>query len=327
LLVGDSLSRQKNIRVIKRHLVIHVESFKSRPAKLPSMICNRVNNGNVPWRREWQQVRLQPPPVCRPPPRDHKNSIVIKGLFPGRVSRPHPVEVEWLLRSLSCSINLCSAEYTVAAWSPNKNSKTDCLVLLVPDWYKTLLFQAKCRVADKARWSHVTIDSLREPRALRSAFLKRQERRRNRPGVREDGEIREQDDVRRVGPARLDPRPQDHAGAGANGVRDQSVDQSADSWSVQIVGDSDFAASQLPERARGESSVASRPQATDSEVSYVGYQGWNREVVEHLTLDGMMGTLELASHPLEPEPGPSRPPAPRQPSSRTYLEGPEARLE
>ena len=76
---------------------------------------------------------------------------------------------------------------------------------------------------------------------------------------------------------------------------------------------------------------AKRPQATDSEVSYVGYQGWNREVVEHLTLDGMMGTLEIASHPLELdpelEPGPSRPPAPRQTSTKTYLEGPEARLE
>ena len=100
---------------------------------------------------------------------------------------------------------------------------------------------------------------------------------------------------------------------------------------VQIVGDSDFVASELPERAQGESSVASRPQATDSEVSYVGYQGWNREVVEHLTLDGMMGTLEIASHPLELdpelEPGPSRPPAPRQTSTKTYLEGPEARLE
>lgn len=296
------------------------------------MICNRVTNGNVPWRREWQQVRPQPPPVCRPPPRDHKNSIVIKGLFPGRAIRPHPVEVEWLLRSLSSSINLCSAAYTVAAWSPNKNSKTDCLVLLVPDWYKTLLFQAKRRLADKARWAHVTIDTVREPRALRSAFLRRQQRRRNRPGVQENEQNGEQEDARPEGPAQLDPRPPDHQGAAVHGVCDQSVDQSADSWSVQIVGDSDFVASELPERAQGESSVASRPQATDSEVSYVGYQGWNREVVENLTLDGMMGTLEIASHPLELdpaelEPGPSRPPAPRQTSTKTYLEGPEARLE
>lgn len=145
--------------------------------------------------------------------------------------------------------------------------------------------------------------------------------------MQENDEIAEQEDARREGPAQLDPRPPDHQGAAVHGVCDQSVDQSADSWSVQIVGDSDFVVSELPERAQGESSVASRPQATDSEVSYVGYQGWNREVVENLTLDGMMGTLELASHPLEPEPGPSRPPAPRQPSSRTYLEGPEARLE
>ena len=104
---------------------------------------------------------------------------------------------------------------------------------------------------------------------------------------------------------------------------DQSVDQSADSWSVQIVGDSDFVASELPERAQVESSVACRPHATGSEVSYVTYQGWNQEVVEHLTLDGMMGTLETASHPLELdpaelEPGPSRPPAPRQISTKTY---------